>query len=448
VNRDYGIAKVPSNLRQRCVAAAAGKAGGGVRVDRHATSFSTHVSVSILGAAALDAHKYGLVAAISDLNVWIDAPRGRAGTVGKLETTAENAATSNNSTSNTSSTNNANANTSSIASRAPPREEGDVFTLGSQSREGEGGGELGGRPGGEASESAFPGPPGAGAGAGGEDLPYGARRVVSGGCHVYASDIIGVCQTSWDRPAHSASPFASLSSAFALATSIPAKGIDRWIDDCTASPGCVDVAVLLYMQGDQKSLSVAMDIESKMPAALPRLYVEVEASRAAPAAADAVYTNVSSHVTGEGIYLPLKLQPSPLSSYSFSRDTARGLVETCLKAAADAEERCVPLESRVCRRSSAWSLAGRGLAAFGALALAGYWLAYPHKAMEAWGRVQPYAQQLQRVALSSLSFLQTNVQELLYNAPTSRDTSVKLAAPPSSSSSSSSSSANALVTNK
>ena len=315
------------------MAASEVKSSGMSRISHsHATNFSTHLSISLLGGSEVDAHKYGLLTAISDINLWSEGPIGQwkshASSSGcpVLETDASICIDEVNSTVKMNS-------------------------------------EYG-------CQSSF------------SELKYGLERIISGGCHLYASDVTGSCQTFWKKPAHSSSPFASLSSVFIIASTVPSTRFDKWIKNC--KPGNVDVAVILYARGNERSLTTAIEIEKQLPDTLPRLFIQVEAEKCGVNESDeAVFDRATEHIAVEGIYQPLKLPCR--GAMTFSVIHAKGLVEQCLRIAADVEERGIPLPHRGRMSSPVWRYLGTGFGALGALSLCALCYTRPQIVQDGWG---------------------------------------------------------------
>lgn len=345
-NVDMGLSLVPCHVRNRYMAASEVKSSGMSRISHsHATNFSTHLSISILGCSEVDIYKYGLLTAISDINMWSEGPIGQRKCHEK--------------------------STSISSSEGPVFETEsshciDEANCGNQLKKNEG-------PGARKSFS---------------ELKYGSERIVSGGCHLYASDVTGSCQTFWKKPAHSASPFASLSSVFIIASTVPSTRFDKWAKNC--KPGNVDVAVLLYARGSESSLNTAVEIEKQLPDTLPRLFIQVEADSCGVRDADEfVYNKATDHMAAEGIYQPLKLPCS--GPMSFSVTDAKVLVEQCLRVTADAEERGIPLPHRGRMSSPVWRYLGTGFGTLGVLSLCALFYARPQAVASGLDSMKEYA---------------------------------------------------------
>ena len=327
---------MPCNVRQRCLRASEKKSSSFSRIARsHATNYSTHLSVGILGGADVDLYKYSLLATISDINAWNlsinDDIEGDSPSFSRdmfLNSEVHDSATSN----------------------------AEAFVKSSL----------------ESCEASA------------SEMSRECGRIVSGGCHLYATDIIGNCQTFWNKPAHSSSPFASLTSTYFLASSVPGCRTEKWLLDC--KPGNVDIAVLMYSSGDDTSLSNALDIERKLPGLLPRVFVQLETDNYEKDCFDRVWSRACSHCVEKSIKSPLKLKRQGVS---IARDEAKAVVEACLKACVDADEGCIPLNFRKKSYSKMLGWAGKGFGVVGIFSLFTYVFLRHDNRADLWAHVEP-----------------------------------------------------------
>lgn len=315
---------VPGNARMRCTLAAQAKASGLSRISRgHSSTYSTHVGVVVLGGESVDAHKYGLVTAISDLNLSNDnilaggADHGSAGSIY--------------------------VNDAPTGSRIGITEE----------------------PGLKLPTASF------------DEIKYGTEHTVSGGCHVYTSDPTAGCQISWHKPrgTHTLSPFTSLASTFVIVDAVPALHFDDWRQN-KKNP-LPDIALLLYAQGDDVSLNSVLKMEKLLPNSMSRLFLEVKSEMSISIAASEMVRSKAAAIAADvGLHVPVHLITT--GPISFNASAVRDLVEQCVRVAMDVDERGVPLPYRGRRRSVVLDNLIKGIGVSVLLSLSTYaYLRYP-----------------------------------------------------------------------
>lgn len=321
VHNKMGLVMVPCNARARCAAIARSNPRSFLGLSSgEASQSATHISVSILGGSEMDRFKFGLVIAISDMELLRRDKNGRGFRASTVDDSS-NAICDN-----------------GIVEQRP------VFS----------------------------------------EIDYASQQKIVGGCHLYTSDLSGTCQIFWNRPhaTRTSTPFTALSSAFVLASSVPASSTDDWLKDCRAN-GEADIALLLFGQGDNVSLTNALNIEKNLPREMPRIFVEVETEKmTSNVASELVRSEITAHTIENDLHIPLSL-PN-IGPLNFENSDVRGLVEQCLKATLDTEEKAVPLKHRSKKASSVFLSIGAGLGCLTVFSLSGYFYMYPDRFTSAW----------------------------------------------------------------
>lgn len=168
----------------------------------------------------------------------------------------------------------------------------------------------------------------------------------------------------WTQPAHMGSPFSAPISLHVVMSAVPCHATAMWLRDHGKS---VDLALVLFQEGDRDSWRAVAEIDSLLDAQppVPRQYVCINKHTSINADVvvtdpaldtednmveksqgnvDEVFGLASAHTSKENLRPPIRLDL--LADGSFSEQDSKTAVEACIQVALDTQERGIPLRLR------------------------------------------------------------------------------------------------------